>query len=406
MTRFVPLTIIGALGALVLAAAWGPTSAPAAPAGETATFTFTGRGWGHGVGLSQYGARGRSLAGWSAARILGHYYPGTALAAAPSRRVRVLLADGRARIAVGGGAPVRVVGTGTSGRRRVARLARGTAYTLRPVAGGRVSLHRGPRRVVVFRGPVRVQPLARSGVVAWGPRRPEADRRYRGELRVLPAGGRLRLVNVLGLEDYLRGVVPREIPAAWADDAFTAVVAQAVAARSYALATMGRTPTYDVFDDQRSQVYGGVAAEDPRTSRAVARTRATVVTYRGAVITAFFFSTSGGRTESAANVFGPGAARPYLVSVPDRYDRISPLHAWPDRPAFTGQRLARLLGLSAPVTQLAVVRRGASPRVLEARATLADGRTATLSGTTLRSRLGLRDTWFTVTRTPAAATSR
>ncbi len=408
MTRPSPLILLGALGALALAATGAPSQAPAAPApaGDAVTFTFTGRGWGHGVGLSQYGARGRSLAGWSAARILAHYYPGTALTTAPPRKVRVLLARGRARVAVGGGAPARVIGTGAAGRRRVAVLAPRAAYALRALPGGRIALTRGPRRVVVFRGPVRVVPVDRSGAVAWGPARPEADRRYRGELRAVPEGGRLTLVNLVDLEDYLRGVVPREIPAAWADDSFTAVVAQAVAARSYALATMSPTAKYDVFDDDRSQVYGGVAGEDPRTTRAVTRTRATVLAYRGAVITAFFFSTSGGRTESAANIFGPGAARPYLVSVPDGYDRISPLHRWPDRPAFTGARLARLLGLPAPVTQLAVVRRGASPRVLEARATLAGGRTTTLSGTTLRGRLGLRDTWFSITRTPATATSR
>ena len=315
----------------------------------------------------------------------------------------MLLASGRTRVAVGSGAPSRAIGTSAAGARRIARLVPGSTYTLRALPGGRVALNRGPRRVIVFRGTVRVQPIARSGAVAWGRARPAPDRRYRGELRAVPEGGRLALVNVVDLEDYLRGVVPREIPAAWSDDAFTAVVAQAVAARSYAIATMSPTAKYDVFDDDRSQVYGGVAGEDPRTTRAVARTRARVLTYRGAVITAFFFSTSGGRTESAANIFGAGAARPYLVSVPDGYDRISPLHVWPDRPTFTGARLARLLGLPAPVTQLAVVRRGASPRVLEARATVAGGRTATVPGTALRTRLGLRDTWFSIARTPAAA---
>ncbi len=407
MTRIRPLILLGVLGALALPAASAPVSAPAAPAATGgATFTFTGRGWGHGVGFSQYGARGRSLAGWSAARILRHYYRGTVLATAPTRRVRVLLSRGRARVAVGGDAPARVIGTAASGRRRVARLAPRSVYTLRVLPGGRVALARGPRRVVVFRGTVRVRPIARSGAVAWGPARPEADRRYRGELRAVPRGGRLDLVNVVDLEDYLRGVVPREIPASWAGDAFTAVVAQAVAARSYALATMRSATTYDVFDDDRSQVYGGVAGEDPRTTRAVIRTRATVLKYRGQVITAFFFSTSGGRTESASNIFGAAAARPYLVSVPDGFDRISPLHVWPDRPSFTGARLARLLGLPAPVTDLRVVRRGDSPRVLEARATIAGGRTETFTGTALRSALGLRDTWFRIARTPVAATSR
>ena len=372
------------------------------------TFTFSGRGWGHGVGLSQYGARGRSLAGWSAARILAHYYPGTTLGVAPPRRVRVLLSSGRRKIAMQSRGAWRAIGARVDGRPVAARLVVGSAYTLKALPGGRVALARGPRRVAVFGGPVRVQPTVRGGVVAWGPGRPEGSRRYRGEFRVVPDGAHLTLVNVVGLEDYLRGVVPREVPASWADDSFTAVVAQAVAARSYAIATMSRAAaTYDVFDDDRSQVYGGVSGEDSRTTRAVVRTRATVLKYRGAVITAFFFSTSGGRTESAANIFGAAAARPYLVSVPDGYDRISPLHVWPDRPAFTGARLGRLLGLARPVTQLTVVRRGVSPRVLEARATTADGRSTLFTGTDLRVRLGLRDTWFSVTRTPpVTATAR
>jgi stage II sporulation protein D len=147
----------------------------------------------------------------------------------------------------------------------------------------------------------------------------------------VPSAGAFDLVNVVGLDDYLLGVVPREMPASWGDDSLAALVAQAVAARSYALATLKPTANYDLFDDDRSQVYGGVAAEDPRTTRAVQSTRGTVLTYDGAVITAFFFSTSGGRTEDVQNVFRSGP-RPYLVSVPDPYDRISPYHDWPDPP--------------------------------------------------------------------------
>jgi stage II sporulation protein D len=127
-----------------------------------------------------------------------------------------------------------------------------------------------------------------------------------------------------------------------------------------------------------------------------------VLTYDGEVITAFFFSTSGGRTEDVQNVFRGSGPKPYLVSVPDPFDRISPYHRWPDPPTFSGARLGRLLGLDGPVTDVAVVRRGTSPRVIEARVTTTSGRRSTFSGATLRSSLGLRDTWFTVTRTPVA----
>jgi stage II sporulation protein D len=406
MTRTRPLILLGALGAIALAAAApavsAPAPAPAAPAG-TGTFILTGRGWGHGVGLSQYGARGRSLAGWSAARILAHYYPGTKLGKVPPRRVRVLLATDRRRLAVRSPGPWRALGRRPNGTARAVRLVNGASYSVRALAGGRVALFRGPVRVALFAGTVRLQPTTRGGAVAWGAAR--ADRGpYRGEARVGPSGGRLSLVNVLPLEDYLKGVVPREMPAAWAGESYTAVAAQAVAARSYALSTLSPTATYDVFDDDRSQVYGGVSAEDPRTTRAVVQTRNTVLTYHGAVITAFFFSTSGGRTESAANIFGAGAARPYLVSVPDGYDRISPLHTWPDHPTFSAARLGQLLGVGAPVATFTVTRRGDSPRVLTARVTTAGGRATTFTGTSLRSLLGLRDTWFSVRHIPLTAT--
>lgn len=390
-----------ALGALALGAGAGTATAqaPAAPPGD-ATFTFDGRGWGHGVGLSQYGTRGRALAGWGAARILKHYYQGATLAVVRRRAVRVLLSEGVPRASFTSPTRWRAIGRRPNGT-RVTRLAPGATYTLRTLRSGRLALHRGSRRVAVFTGPVRIQAPVRDGAVSWGRRSPESSRTYRGSLRAIPGRGGFSLVNVVGMEDYLKGVVPREMPASWGDDAPAALVAQAVAARSYALATMSPTATYDVFDDTRSQVYGGKDGEDRRTNRAVEATRGTVLTYDGEVITAFFFSTSGGRTEDVQNVFRGSGPRPYLVSVPDPYDRLSPYHRWPDPPTFSGARLGRLLGLDGPVRDVTVVRRGRSPRVMQARLTTDSGRQTTLSGTSLRASLGLRDTWFTVTRTPA-----
>jgi stage II sporulation protein D len=314
--------------------------------------------------------------------------------------VRILLDSGRRSAVVGSARPWRAVGARTNGR-RVTPLQAGVAHRLRALPGGRLALERGRRRVAVFTGEVRLQPRGRRGALAWGPRRPEAERRYRGALQAVPSGGGFDLVNVVGLEDYLRGVVPREMPASWGDDAFAALVSQAVAARSYALATMTPTATYDVFADDRSQVYGGIAAEDPRTSRAVRATRGRVLTYDGEVITAFFFSTSGGRTEDVQNVFPGSGPKPYLVSVPDPFDRLSPYHSWPDPPSFTAAALGRALGLGEAVADVAVLRRGVSPRVREARVTTRSGRRATFSGTEIRSALGLRDTWFAVSERTA-----
>ena len=273
-------------------------------------------------------------------------------------------------------------------------------------ADGTLAVKRGRAVVAVVAGPVRFQSRAKGGWVAWGATQPQAARRYRGGIRALPSGGRFDLVNVVDMEDYLRGVVPREMPSSWGDDTPAALASQAIAARSYALSTMTPTSTFDVFDDERSQVYGGVDAEDPRSNRAVRQTRGTVLTYDGAVITAYFFSTSGGRTEDVQNVFSGSGARPYLKSVPDPFDKISPYHVWPDPPTFTARRLGDLLGLGAPVTAVDVVRRGISPRVVQARVTTASGRTATFSGWTMRGKLGLRDTWFSVRPNAAGTASR
>lgn len=404
--RPIPILLAAAAAALALGAAATVAPAQTTTAPAVDTFTFTGHGWGHGVGLSQYGARGRALAGWDAARILHHYYHGAALTVQRKRTVRVLLSSGRTSAAVWSPTPWRAIGARPNGR-TVTPLRAGAAYVLRMLPDGRLALDLGPKRVAIFTGAMRVQARAAGSLVAWGPKQPEPTRRYRGGLRAVPTGGSFDLVNVVSLEDYLKGVVPREMPASWGDDALPALVAQAVAARSYAIATMKPTANYDLYDDDRSQVYGGVSAEDPRSTRAVEATRGTVLTYDGAVITAFFFSTSGGRTEDVQNIFRGSAPRPYLVSVPDPYDRISPYHDWPDPPTFTGARLGSLLGLDGPVTDVTIVRRGVSPRVLEARVTTRSGRQTSLTGTTMRAELGLRDTWFSVTKdAPGAVVTR
>lgn len=399
------LALLLALGcALAAGAAGASAQSTTAPASDT--FTFTGKGWGHGVGLSQYGARGRALAGWDAAKILRHYYRGTTLSVVRRRTVRVLLSENRTTATLWSPTPWRAVGLRPNGK-RVTPLVAGATYDLRVLDDGRLALDSAGVRVAIFVGPLRVQARGPDGSVAWGPRRPEAARRYRGGIRAVPTGSGFDLVNVVGLEDYLKGVVPREMPASWGDDALAALVAQAVAARSYALATLSPTDRSDVFDDDRSQVYGGVAAEDPRTTRAVEATKGTVLTYDGQIITAFFFSTSGGRTENVQNVFRGSPPRPYLVSVPDGFDRISPLHTWPDPPTFGAARLGSLLGLGEPVKDVVIERRGASPRVLEARVTTASGRARVFSGSSMRAALGLRDTWFSVSKNaPAAAVSR
>jgi stage II sporulation protein D len=204
----------------------------------------------------------------------------------------------------------------------------------------------------------------------------------------------LTVVNQVDLEQYLLGVVPREMPSRWGDDAPEALEAQAIAARSYAMATRRIGGTFDMYADERSQVYGGVNAEDPRTTRAVAATTGKVVTLNGKIVTTYFFSTSGGRTENVENVFRVGPL-PYLISVSDaQYDARSPHHVWQDPKSFTDAQLAKLLGTKRPVLSMKILERGASPRVKLLRITTRTGGVKVMRGTEVRRALGLRDTWF------------
>jgi stage II sporulation protein D len=148
---------------------------------------------------------------------------------------------------------------------------------------------------VVVRDPSGAELLRVAGPVRFAPTAPEATTqfkgvRYRGALRVAREAGGFSVVNHIDLEQYLPGVVPREMPAKWGDDAPAALEAQAIAARSYAMATRRAGVSFDMFADERSQVYGGASAEDPRTSRAVQATAGKVATYRGSIVT------TGGRT--------------------------------------------------------------------------------------------------------------
>ena len=368
---------------LVLAGA-GLAAAVPATAQAADRFYVYGRGYGHGVGMSQYGAYGYAQHGWTYDEILGHYYQGTDLSAAdPSIRVRVLLGTERGR--------VRVTHASSAGARKLNARAN---YTLVPSSGNRVTLLRGSRRVarfasgVTFRGPknsVRLRDRTMNGVLGG----------FRGGLRVERGAGGLRIVNVLGVDAYVQGVVAGEMPSSWAPEALKA---QATAARSYAL-TSG-AGTRELYPDTRSQVYSGMSGETPTTNAAVKATRGKIVTYRGDPVTTFFFSTSGGITENVENVFG-GSPAPYLRSVKDEYDSISPRHRW--KFVFTPSSIGRRLGVGRLV-RVDRVRRGESPRIIRARV-VGTARSRVLTGSSLRARLGTYDSWMRFKRITTTASS-
>jgi stage II sporulation protein D len=161
--------------------------------------------------------------------------------------------------------------------------------------------------------------------------------------------------------------------------------------RGRALATRTSGGAFDLYDDTRSQVYGGVGTETANTDAATAKTSGLVLTYGGEVATTFFFSTSGGHTEDVENVFH-GEALPYLRGVPDPYDGGSRYHRWHETltPAAMDSELSGLA--KGNIKDIRVTKTGASPRILEAEIVGTDG-VATVTGDELQSRLGLRDRW-------------
>ena len=327
-------------------------------------FVIDGRGWGHGVGLSQHGARGFAEAGWGYQRILAHYYRGTELRAVPLRPVRVLLALGRAEVAIGSAKPFRVVG------------ARGKVRKLKPgeqrVVAGKIAQERFPLRYEPGAAPLTLDGEA-----------------YRGALIVHRDARQLMVVNRLPLDRYLRGVVPWEMPDDWHPEALRA---QSVVARSYALATLKPRTRFDLYADTRSQVYGGIAAEEVSTNLAVGSTAGQVLLWQGSVATTFYHSTSGGMTAAVAEVWPKARSVPYLVAVPDPHDNLSKHHRWgPFR--LTPSDVGQTLGLGTVRDLLAV--RGPSGRVTELRLKLGNG-TRTMLAQDFRRALDLRSTWFSV----------
>jgi stage II sporulation protein D len=318
--------------------------------------------------MSQWGSYGYALHGWTYDRILAHYYTGTTLGTLRSPVVRVLLVDGAKRVSLACAAPWNVVdANGTSAALAAGPLALTPALTV------------GTKQLV--------SPLTFS--CAKAPLE-VGSKAYHGKLIVTAIGSKLQVVNAVGAEEYVDGVVPSEVPSTWPVEALKA---QAVAARSYAIANLTTVVTasnFDLYSDTRSQVYGGIAAETPATNAAVAATARQVVLYDGHVATTYFSSSSGGRTVSAQEAWGKPV--PYLVSVTDPYDTYSPNHDW-GPVLFDATKVAKLLGVAglSGMTMTA----GPSNHVLSVTAS-GSGAPATMTGSALEADLGLRSTWFSV----------
>ncbi len=348
---------------------------PAAGARASVSWVVQGHGFGHGVGMSQYGAYGYAKHGRGYPFILAHYYRGTQLSLLQGQRlVRVLVGvvDGDVGFSGAGSAcgkqldPEREYEAHRTGAQVRLRNSAG-----RPLAGcGRRLRAAGAGRIEI------------SGIGA-----------YRGALEVVPTDsdlGSLNAVNAVPVDQYVKGVIPNESPASWPQ---AALRAQAVAARSYALSVQVGGNGFDLYDDTSSQVYEGLSSETAATNRAAEATKGEVLTYRGEIAETYFSACSGGHTESVQNVFfGPSV--PYLVGVNDPYDYYCPLHSWKLR--FSNPEIsARLDGhLEGRLKKVQVTRRGTSPRIVWARL-YGTGGVTRIRGDELASALGGYDRWLT-----------
>jgi stage II sporulation protein D len=223
-----------------------------------------------------------------------------------------------------------------------------------------------------------------------------SDGLYRGAIEVRTDGAGVTAINELDVDTYVRGVVAGEMPSSWP---LEALKAQAVTARTYALATRKTTGLFDQYPDTRSQVYRGVTGESVRSDAAVEETAGRILTYQGIPAVTYYFSTSGGHTENVEFSFVGSLAKPWLVGVPDPYDGQSPYHRW--TVSTSASRLDGALGAPGRFKRVKILDRGVSPRVVQARV-IGTGGSRVLTGPQIRSRLGLRDTWFTFVRVSSA----
>lgn len=403
-----------AVGAVVLS---GGITPPTAAADEVyqrpadGIFVLDGRGYGHGIGMSQHGARAAAGAGLTWREIVGRYYPGTAIADNGNPTIRVRLV-GQASLVVRAQAGLRVnldrsntssawrvlPQTVTQGGTAVAVDAWDVAYA----SGWRLRYRLSGSTTFVSYATVASTALAvafdnpDTGTVRQ--LRGTAVRTYRGELRHVrsdsTSAATVTVLDVLAMESYLRAVVPKEMPASWAPEALRA---QAVAARTFAERSRRGTPSsrvYDTCDTTSCQVMGSVESETSATDAAITATARQIATYDGGPALAQFSAANGGYSVSGG--------QPYLPAKTDGYDT----YTW--RASVTAAAIERAWPSIGTVSSLRITQRDGhgqwGGRVLQVVVQGSSG-SVTVAGTTFRFALGLKSTWFMPTSPVVSAAS-
>lgn len=383
------------------------------PAQAAESWRLGGSGFGHGVGMSQYGAYVQAAEGRSARAILEHYFRGSVVAGVTdSADIRVNLVHSAASFRTatvslqdGGGTGSITVGGGSFAVRAgdvvTYSLSGGSITAERSGPSGAARLTGASAQVVWSGTRARSGPATLLDVAGPGETLGDASGRYRwGTLDVRVVAGRLEAVNIVRLHDeYLYGIA--EMPSSWPA---AALQAQVVAARSFALVRLAAGPraacACHVYDTTADQVFAGWAKEGEPTwgarwTAAVDATHTSATTglallSGGRVVQAFYSSSSGGRTQANEDVWG-GTPLAHLRSVPDPWslDDRNPYRRWVrDR---TNAQLAAAFGLP-DVVRLDLSARTGGGGVRTARATASTGATATVTGERLRTALSLPST--------------
>jgi stage II sporulation protein D len=369
-----------------------PARADSAVSARSRSFTIRGAGWGHGWGMSQYGAYGAAREGLSWKQILAFYYRGTQLKTMPSgTKIKVWITadnDNSLRVLPARGLTVRD-GAGhrytvPSGPKytswRISRSGAGYRLSYRTRSGSYVTQSTGLTAGTwsfTTRSKIAKVVLPNGSV-----------RSYRGSVALIRKGSGGRTINTVLLEDYVKGVVPAEMPTSWAANA---VRAQAVAARSYAvrLRDFGNYSGFDICDTTACQVYGGVRRETSAGTAAVKATAGKIVTYRGKVALTQFASSNGG--------YSAKGDYPYLAAHRDPYDRLIKSQVW--KRTITASSIGQAWPSVGTVKRLQITSRdgaGAWGGRVKTIKIIGSSRTATVSGTTFQHMFGMRSSLYMI----------
>lgn len=379
--------------------------------------------------MSQYGALGRARAGQTYDQILGHYYTDTTLGRIDARTlVRVQLSSSHVPTQK---SPARITARAGAWQSSAFRDAGGVVVfpadsyvELAPGPSGweaDVYNAAGTQLASVPAVDLTLNPTddATRFEINWRDSLPKYTL-YRGSMRLLVNGNGVQCINIVTMDDYLKGVVPAEMPPLWP---FEAVKAQTVASRGYAYVRLQPDRAYDVVPTAGNQVYGGVKIEHPRSNAAIDATANQVVMYGGQAANTFFFTVGGGYTENNEYAWVGNNGKvianpiPYLRGQPDydsngvAYDANAPGFNW-HTDSFTWKQLGQMLAHDSRTNVGDVIDikfdRGVSGRIYRV-TIIGSNRTAVVSGPVFKgvynnaklSGAGLRSTMFWLGPAPA-----